>query len=261
MQVGVSTSCYYPCPTEEALDLLLASGVRMLEVFFNTHSELDPHYIGELRRRIDAAGAKVAAIHPYTSGMEGLFFFTDYDRRFADFREYYKRYYEAAARLGAGLVVFHGAFRLQNITVEAYADRMEMLDRDASAFGVALSQENVERNLSRDPAFLRRLRELRPSQKFVLDFKQAVRAQADVYEMIRAMAGGIAHLHLSDHDSCHDCLPPGEGCTDFARVLRCLRDTGFDGTAVVELYRQDFAEQAQLDRSLLLLNRLLASVE
>lgn len=256
MRVGISTSCFYPQPTEEALNTLLALGTGTLEVFFNSHSELEPAFLQRLRAAADGCGAQIVAVHPYTSGMEGLLFFSDYERRFADAREYYKRYYEAAARLGAGLVVFHGAYRQQTIPLEEYARRIDLLDGDAAALGVRLAQENVERCLSRTVEFAAALRRLRPTQKFVFDWKQAVRAQADPWQLLETMGPGLAHLHLSDHIPGCDCLPPGLGTADFGRLFRWLEARGFDGTAVIELYRRNFGGSKELVQSLAFLRSL-----
>ena len=256
LQIGISTSCYYPATTEQSLELLLQAGVKTLEVFFNSHSELEEDYLMQQRRMVDAAGARVVAVHPYTSGMEGLLFFSDYDRRFQDARCYYKKYYRAAELLGAHIVVFHGAYKGQPVTVEEYARRMDILDGDAGPYGVTLAQENVERNLSRSPEFLAELRLLRPQQHFVFDLKQAVRSLADPYKVLAAMGKGVLHLHLSDHTAASDCVPPGLGDTDFVRLFDHLARSGYGGTAVVELYRQNFENQASLDQSLAFLNSL-----
>jgi len=250
LQIGISTSCYYPDTTEKSLEVLLKAGVKTLEVFFNTHSELEEAYLMQLRRETDKAGARVVAVHPYTSGMEGLLFFSDYDRRFQDAREYYKKYYRAANLLGADIVVFHGAYKDQVMDLEEYARRMDILDGDAIGFGVRLAQENVERTRSRSPEFLAQLRSLRPTQRVVFDLKQAVRSQVDPYAVLQAMGEGVVHLHLSDHTADSDCVPPGLGETDYTRLFEYLSQSGYSGTAVVELYRKNFSTQLQLDQSL-----------
>ena len=257
MQIGVSTSCYYPETTERSLDLLLQGGVKTIEVCFNSHSELDVDYLKELRRKADAAGASIAAVHPYTTGMEGILFFSDYDRRLEDSRDYYKLYYQAANLLGAGIVVFHGGYKQQTMPVEEYARRIDLLDGDAWQTGVRLAQENVERNLSRSSAFLAQLRLLRPEQRFVFDLKQAIRSGEDPLDVVDAMGSGIVHLHLSDHLPGRECLPPGLGETDYAGLFERLRRHGFDSTAVIELYRKNFADQTQLDQSLSFLQKFL----
>ncbi|MBP0963235.1 MAG: sugar phosphate isomerase/epimerase [Oscillospiraceae bacterium] len=188
--------------------------------------------------------------------MEGLLFFSDYDRRFEDARRYYEKYYKAANLLGAKLVVFHGAYKGQTIAVAEYARRMDILDGDANRFGVTLAQENVARNLSYSPKFLEELRFARPNQRFVFDLKQAVRSDADPFAVLQAMGQGVAHLHLSDYTADCDCLAPGFGQREFAPLFRCLSQNGYSGDAVIELYRQNFTSQQQLDQSLAFLNSL-----
>jgi sugar phosphate isomerase/epimerase len=50
------------------------------------------------------------------------------------------------------------------------------------------------------------------------------------------LRGRIAHVHLSDCDGVnHGDLPPGRGNTPISDYLSAIRDTGFAGTASVEL--------------------------
>jgi D-psicose/D-tagatose/L-ribulose 3-epimerase len=53
---------------------------------------------------------------------------------------------------------------------------------------------------------------------------------------IGRLRGRIAHVHLSDCDGVnHGDLPPGRGNTPIGDYLSAIRDTGFAGTASVEL--------------------------
>lgn len=53
---------------------------------------------------------------------------------------------------------------------------------------------------------------------------------------IQRLKGRIAHVHISDCDGTnHGDLPPGRGNTPFDDYLSAIRDTGFVGTASVEL--------------------------
>ena len=99
MQLGVSTSCYYPRTTEDSLRILLDAGVKTIEVFFNSHSELEPLFLMQLRAMANDAGAQIVSVHPYTSGMEGILFFSDYDHRFCS---------QNVRRLIVTLVIFTG---------------------------------------------------------------------------------------------------------------------------------------------------------
>ena len=48
----------------------------------------------------------------------------------------------------------------------------------------------------------------------------------------------------------YTCLPPGEGHEDLAGLLRELRQGGFTGDGVIELYRDSYREAGQLTRAM-----------
>ncbi len=240
MQIGMSTACFYPMNTEVALEQILLTDSPSVEIFINADSELEVNYINRLRRCCDLAGVQVVSVHPYTSGMEGMYFFSGYDRRAHDGREYYKKYYRAANLLGCKNVVFHGAHHVQDLTMEQYAECYDPIMQDAKAMGARLCHENVVRCRSGKPEFFTELTRLLPSVQYVLDCKQAVRAGVSPTEMAKAMGERVVHLHLSDHTPTDDCLTPGCGTMDFEKLYAGLRTQGFEGTAVVELYRENF---------------------
>ncbi len=57
-------------------------------------------------------------------------------------------------------------------------------------------------------------------------------------DVIRALPGEIAHLHLEDigANRVHQHLTPGRGVINFVDVLRALREVDYVGCATVELY-------------------------
>ena len=52
MLAGISTACFYPLYTEEAVQKLSRIPPQCVEVFLNARHELDPAYLRELRRRV-----------------------------------------------------------------------------------------------------------------------------------------------------------------------------------------------------------------
>ncbi len=58
--------------------------------------------------KADAAGARIVSLHPYSSGYEPFLLYSAYARRFEDGKALYTRFFEAAAELGASIVVMHG---------------------------------------------------------------------------------------------------------------------------------------------------------
>ena len=110
MQCGISTSCFYPQETAEALSALRGAGVETVEIFLNTFSELELSYTERLRSVLQDAGMRAAALHPFTSGMETFFFASEYGGRLEDGLRIYRRYFEICRVLGIPRVVFHGDY-------------------------------------------------------------------------------------------------------------------------------------------------------
>ena len=241
IEIGASTANFYPELTENALEALLACGFRTLEVFINTESELNSEFIRDLRRKAVAAGARIVSLHPYSAGNEPFLLYSAYRRRFEDGKTLYNRFFEAAAELGASIVVMHGDRLDSPLSVEESLSRYEELYDCGMQYGVRLAQENVVRFRSSDNAYLRAMRDRLDSKAhFVLDLKQAFRCGHALKDVMDAMEGHIVHVHVSDHNAQQDCMPPGLGNTDFKRISSHLEEQHFQGAWIVELYRNNF---------------------
>ena len=128
-----------------------------------------------------------------------------------------------------------------------YYDRFGILSRIAREYGVTLAQENVNAFRSQDCGFIRNMREyLKEDASFVLDVKQAVRSGRDPYEMCEAMGKNLVHIHINDNRPGRDCLLPGRGEMDYARLLSILRENHYRGDFIIEVYRKDFAQISEL---------------
>ncbi|MEG2175151.1 MAG: TIM barrel protein, partial [Oscillospiraceae bacterium] len=145
MHVGISTACLFPMPTEYALACILALDTTTVEVFLNSPSEAEIAFVRQLRHQADDAGARIVALHPYSSEWEGASFFGQYERRFDDCAEEYKRLFQTCNELGADIMAFHGAHRFLPIDVNFYCERFGRLSEIAASFGVRLCHENVAR--------------------------------------------------------------------------------------------------------------------
>jgi sugar phosphate isomerase/epimerase len=233
----------YPQLLDDTVKAFAAYPVENIEIFLNTESELHPLYLRELKIALDNAGVKCAAVHPYTSVMETVMFFSPYERRVPDVLEYYRKYFNAMNILGASIFVFHGAKVNAGVSEQLYFDRYGRLLELAKIFGVKVAQENVGACMGHSVDFLVKLMSyFRDSAAFVLDVKQALRGNADVFELIDVLADRIVHVHISDSALGHDCLLPGEGTANLTGVLRGLKNAGFDGTVILEVYRDNFGD-------------------
>lgn len=253
MQFGISSACFYPMDLIESLEMLARNNVKELEIFANTESELTLEFAKEINNIANANGIKITSVHPFTSGYEYIMIFSDYKKRFDDAVEFYKRYYSFANELGAKLVVMHGDKRFAEsggIPDEEYFERYYRLAQTGRAMGVTFAQENVNLFRSQSPVFINKMREyLGDGVDFVFDIKQAVRSGNDPYEVCSAMGNRIIHLHINDNTSTHDCMLPGTGEMDYRKILTQTREQGFNGSAVIEVYRKNFENLDQLLKS------------
>lgn len=259
MHLGISTACFYPQLTEDALVKCARAGACRAEVFVNARQEFTEAFFKRLGDIAHEWGIRIVSIHPYTSGFETTNLFSGYARRFEDGLEEYRRYFALAAQVGAEYFILHGPLREAPICDGEVFSRFSLLQRAARAYGVTLLQENVERCKSGSPGFIRRMREAVGSDgAFVLDTKQARRAGFTARQMMDAMGSGIRHVHISDYDGDRDCLAPGQGVFDnftFAQSLRALR---FSGTIMIELYRDSYKNDAKIVESYKYLQNILA---
>ena len=75
MQIGVSSSCFYPLKTESAFKIAGELGVKTAEIFFNSQCELHSPVLNEIIGIQNYYGISVRSIHPYTSFAEPYMLF------------------------------------------------------------------------------------------------------------------------------------------------------------------------------------------
>ena len=254
MNIGISTASFYPMLLEDGISLAADLGYQRVEMFLNSESEYNPAFCKERRRQLDDLGIEVISMHPYTSAMEGHLLFSDYPRRTADALDQYRRYFEAAALLGAKYFTFHGELlRSRGLPrsspdaarYDTYAD----LCSTARECGIQFTQENVSWCKSADPKFLRGLYDNVPDLAFTLDTKQAIRAGYTWSDYVGAVGDRIVNLHVSDYTEKTDCLLPGQGNCDFSELFSALESHGYAGSAIVEVYQTDYSTPKKLEQS------------
>ena len=250
MEIGASTSCFYPLETEKALERVIKLGFRKTEIFFNSVSELEAPFVAELKKTADASGVRILSVHPFSSALENMCIFGDYERRFNDYIGLYQQHCNAAAMLGAGVVVIHGAYEKRKIPYsdEAYFERFRKLVEIGKAEGVMVCQENVNKFKSQHIAFMKKMREaLGDDFHMVFDVKQSIRAGYEPFDFLEEMKSSIVHVHLSDNLLPEkDCVPPGRGNFDFRRLFATLDSVGYNGDYVIEIYSTGYDVDKEL---------------
>lgn len=251
MAFGISTSCLYPQPTEDALETLGKSGVKTCEVFLNSTSETTPEFAKKLNEIKNKYGMRIVSVHPFSSFAETYMLFSEYERRFYDALEIYRKCADVSALLGAQIMVIHGSLLPGKISHEAYFERFHKLVDTGKKSGITVCQENVHSHFSQNPEFLKKMRNALSSDfRMVFDVKQAVRSGFSPLDFAEEFKKEIAHVHISDHKEGFDCLPPASGIFDFKKLFEIMNSANYAGDYVIELYRNNFSEPAELIKAL-----------
>lgn len=259
--IGISSACYYPLPTEDAFRFLAESGTKLCEFFFNSPGEISSPFSESVRKAAIDGGFKIDSVHPFSSFAETSFFFSEYERRTLEGVDIYRRYFAGAAELGARYFVFHGATLGHDISPSQYAERFYLLSRAAKEEGICLCQENVSRCLTGRPEYVSALKKLMGDDiSFTLDVKQANRVGVDPLEMAKVMGEGLKLVHVNDFDNEHDCLLPCRGSFDLLALKKLLDDIEYEGNYIIEVYRKNYSDFSEINRSYLDLNILFGQI-
>ncbi len=261
LRAGVSTACLYPRLVEEALYDLALGGVSHVEIFINSHSELNKGFVDTMAKLMRRFDMTCRSLHPYTSELETMMLFSDYARRTADYLDYCRRYFAAMQQLGATVFVLHGSrVPASSVNRAQYFERFQKLADLGDSFGIQVAQENVARCTAGSLEFLVDMkRALGKQARFVLDVKQAVRAREDPMQMQKALGENVVHVHISDHGEFGDCLLLGKGHFSLQPFLQELSASSPDCSVILELYRRSFSNTAELIQNYHLLEAKIAS--
>ena len=251
MYSGVSTASLFLREfNEDALTVLNGLGVRSTEVFLTTFSEYTEEFARLLLARRGAL--KVNSVHLLNTQFEPQLF-GQHPRAKADAFRILDGAMASARVFGAERYTFHGITRLKkNSAPPDYKKTGKSfceISECCAAHGVRLCLENVHWAFYNEPGIFGRVREYCPDLSGVFDVKQA-RLSCYPYQMyIKDMEGCISHVHLSDVNERGKICLPGKGTFDFEECLRRLKDAGFDGAALIEVYANDYGDYRELKQA------------
>ncbi|MFI3226464.1 MAG: sugar phosphate isomerase/epimerase [Clostridia bacterium] len=253
MNVGISTACFYPEEPLDIIDKIGKLGFKDIEIFVNTETEYERPYAEALKKKIEYYGINVVSVHPYTSILEGIYFFSDYAKRTDDAMKIYERYFDYAQYMGAKFFTFHG----ERSFLASFSD--DKINRDVKTYkrlcdlanskGLFFAQENVVSFHSQNLQFLENLYEKVPNLRFTLDIKQARRAKTDVFSYIDVMRDRICNVHANDYSETDNCVMPGKGIFDYNKFMRELSRHGYEGNMLIEVYRTNYKSLEDLSNS------------
>jgi sugar phosphate isomerase/epimerase len=156
-----------------------------------------------------------------------------------------------ASALGLPLLNFHFYSRLGSVGrtersreafVKNFTTSMTSLSRFATEAGVELMLENVpaeEGHTLETIGYFSQVMANVPGLKFHFDVAHAFieNRMKGVEEYLDSFADRLAHIHIHDnHGKTDEHLPFGRGKIDFRKVVRLLKDRGYDGTVTFEVF-------------------------
>ena len=253
MRTGVSTaSLFMRANTEDAMTVLENMGVKTVEVFLGTFSEYGYPFADILKEK--KGGLTVNSVHDLNTQFEPQLF-NMHPRAKADAYAWLGKVFDSANALNAPYYTFHGTARIKRASKSGLNDNFshicrcfeEMTDF-AQKRGVTLCLENVEWSTYNRPGVFKTISSVAQNLLGVLDVKQARISEYPYEEYLKEMGNKIAYVHASDFGERGMCLP-GQGSFDFEEMVLRLKDVGFDGALIIEVYEKDYETPAQLKQS------------
>lgn len=258
MKTGISTASYFLRElNEDAVKLISKTNAQVCEVFLASYSEYNQEFANKVLK--SKGDLEVHSIHSVTTQFEPQLY-SDHPRAKKDAFSLLDGFLAAGKTLGAKYYTFHGVTRLkksESVTDFAvYGKKTREIMESCQKYNITLSYENVHWAYYSYPSFFKQLKDYCPQLKGTLDIKQAMQSGFNYRDYLDDMAGEIVTVHLSDYDNSGKTMLPGRGSFDFLDLFRQLKDVGFDGAAIIEVYKNDYGNYDEIKNSLDYINEI-----
>lgn len=255
MKVGMSTSCYFTkVNTEDTLPHIRALGVDRFEAFLGGLYEYKEDFAKDMAREQRDLGLACTAVHTLGSQFEPQLFASHPRQRQAAL-DMFEMALVCARHLNARYYVMHGSLFLKKKAFrpnyEAVGARFQSLCELAESYGVRLTLENVHWCQYHEAGFAAAIAPYLNgcSLGYTLDIKQAAQSGCPMEAYLAEMGDRLCNVHLCDVTQKGDAVTPslpGRGAFDFAALAETLRQRGFDGAVTLEVYPDNWQNEAEL---------------
>ena len=252
MEVGISTASLFEREkTEGALLKLNNLGVKVCEVFLESYCEYTKKF-GKILKK-NKGEIDIHSVHTLTTQFEPQLYSVN-ERAKADSFKFLEETMKVAKLIGAKNYTFHGGARFKKTPFNINYDRVGGITKDitevCASYGVNLAYENVHWGYYNYVGFFSEIKKRAPLLKGTLDIKQARQSDLFYGDLIKEMGENIITVHLSDVNEQGKMCLPGQGTTDFNDVFNRLKDVGFNGAMLLEVYKNDYETYEELISSL-----------
>lgn len=253
MKLGISTaSLFGRLDSEKALEFLSNTPIETAEIFLESFCEYNKKFgkkLAKIKGNLD-----INSVHVLTTQYEQTLY-SQNEKAKQDSFMLLDNAMACAEKFKAKYYTFHGVARLKKLPFKIDFDRVGRITNDiiqvTKKHGITLAYENVHWCYYNYIGFFSELKKRVPDLKGTLDIKQARLSNVACGEFISEMASDIVTVHLSDIDENGKmCLPSKKGVTDYNEIFKRLKDVGFNGAMLLEVYKDDFNELEELFESL-----------
>ena len=241
LQYPTAFSAFTPEEYLKGLDWMQESALDGAELCISHYEGLD---IGKIRGQLEERGLGCSTLSTgQARGLEGLSLIGVTHEICQKTQERFKQHINAAACLGSrvtiGLMRGLGSSETMEKDLKELALAMRPLVEEADKKGVVLVLEAINRY---ETALLNTAESVcdfienglgNPEcVKVLWDLFHANIEDADFEKSIQRMGKKLGHVHLADSNR----MLPGYGHTDFKRILKAVKDTGYSGYASFECF-------------------------
>lgn len=252
VEIGISTASLFKKQyNEDAIPTLDALDARVCEIFLESYYEYNEKYANFIKPKL--GNLSVHSVHTLTTQFEPTLF-SDNERAYNDSIKTFEDVLKVCKIVGAKNYTMHGRARFRKSSnydnhkeVALYFDKLIDLCEN---YNVAMCLENVEWAFYNKPGFFSEVKKYCPRLKGCLDIKQAFISGYDYQDYLNEMGEDINTVHLSDRTSDGKGVIPGKGVFDFETLFKRLKDVGFKGNMLLEVYAECFSEPIELKHGL-----------
>ena len=253
MQIGISTaSLFVRKTTEYALRFFSQNNLKVAEVFLESYCEYNSQF-GKLLKE-NKGDVNVHSIHVLTTQFEPQLYSVN-ERAKTDSFKILEGALDAGKEIGAKYYTFHGPARLKKTPIVMNFERLgkitqEIIDVCATR-NIGLAYENVHWSYYNYIGYFKELKQRTVGLKGTLDIKQARQSDISYVDFINEMKEDIVTVHLSGIDANGKmCLPNEKSVIDYYDLFSRLKDVGFNGAMLLEVYQNDYNDYKELFNSL-----------
>ena len=263
MQIGISTaSLFVRKTTEDALQFLEQNNVEVAEVFLESYCEYNKEF-GKLLLN-NKGQVNVHSIHVLTTQFEPQLYSIN-QRAQEDSFKILEGALDAGKEVGAKYYTFHGPARLKKTPIVMNFERLGNITQKiievCNTRNISLAYENVHWSYYNYIGYFKALKERTVGLKATLDIKQARQSGISYKDFINEMKEDIVTVHLSGvNENGKMCLPGKDCLVDYFDLFSRLKDVGFNGAMLLEVYQNDYNNYEELFNSLYFIKNIAEKV-